>query len=154
MERPRTDVDRCRYEDEALVEAARRDPDAFGVLYQRYLPQVYRYLRARTGSPEDAADLAQHVFLKAWVAMPQYRPTGSRFAPWLFRIARNVVADFHRRRRPVTDVTLVPGPVWGNEESSPESVVLRREELARLDALYRALDPAKQELSHYASPPA
>ena len=76
MKNPQPPVDLSGGDDEALVEAARRDPEAFGVLYQRYLPQIYRYLRARTGNADDAADLAQQVFLKALAALPGYRPCG------------------------------------------------------------------------------
>lgn len=146
MEHPQPPVDLSEGDDEALVEAARRDPEAFGVLYQRYLPQIYRYLRARTGNADDAADLTQQVFLKALAALPGYRPCGRPFITWLLRIARNAVADFYRRRRPTVAFDLVPEATWGAGEESPESVVLRREELVLLQALYLRLDPAKQEL--------
>ena len=78
------------------------------MLYQRYLPQIYRYLRARTGNADDAADLTQQVFLKALSALPGYRPCGRPFITWLLRIARNAVADFYRRRRPTVVFDLVP----------------------------------------------
>lgn len=116
------------------------------MLYQRYLPQIYRYLRARTGNADDAADLTQQVFLKALAALPGYRPCGRPFITWLLRIARNAVADFYRRRRSTVAFELVPEAPWGAHQESPESIVLRREELALLQALYLRLDPAKQEL--------
>ncbi len=143
MENPQLPADLPRGDDEALVEAARRDPEAFGVLYQRYLPQIYRYLRARTGNSDDAADLTQQVFLKALAALPGYRLCGRPFLAWLLRIARNAVADFYRRQRPTVAFDLVEEATWGAGEESPESVVLSRAELARLQQLYLRLDPAK-----------
>src|SRR4051812_38705252 len=75
--------------DDALVAAARESSEAFGDLYRLYLPRVYRYLSTRTASPEEAADLTQQVFLRAFHALPGYRAKEAPFTAWLFRIARN-----------------------------------------------------------------
>lgn len=83
----------------SLIQAARLDPKAFGLLYQRYLTSIYRYLRARTPNEQAAADLTQQVFLKALASLPKYRPRGLPFAAWLFRIARNTAIDRYRRSR-------------------------------------------------------
>src|SRR4051812_40918795 len=82
-----------------LVQAARREPAAFEPLYRYYLSPVYRYLRLRTASDEEAADLTQQVFLRALAALPDYRSKGLPFSAWLFRIARNAAIDAHRRQR-------------------------------------------------------
>ena len=66
-----------------------------------YFARVYRYLRIRLQSEEDAADLTQQVFLKALDALPRYRTHGAPFAAWLFTIARHTLAD-RFRRHPVT----------------------------------------------------
>jgi len=74
-----------------------------GVLYDAYLPRVYRYCLARVGNPPDAEDLAEDVFFKVLGAIDsfEWRPIGdgqrSPFAAWLFRIAHNHVVSFHRR---------------------------------------------------------
>ncbi len=74
-----------------------------GVLYDAYLPRVYRYCLARVGNQADAEDLAEDVFLKVLGAIDgfEWRPIGdgerSPFAAWLFRIAHNHVVSFHRR---------------------------------------------------------
>ena len=86
-------------EEPALVDAARSDPAAFVELHARYEACVWRYLRARTATEEDAADLTQQTFLQALDGLPRYRERGLSFAAWLFRIARNVATDHHRRRR-------------------------------------------------------
>src|SRR5256714_13984737 len=82
----------------ALVRAARQEPSAFGTLYDRYLGRIYAYLRARTSTDEEAADLTQQVFLQALDALPRYREGRVPFAAWLFRIARNAAIDSYRRR--------------------------------------------------------
>src|SRR5687768_7689642 len=92
----------------ALVAAAQTDPAAFGTLYRHYLPQLYRYLRSRLPTDEEAADLTQHVFLKALEALPAYRRRDVPFAAWLFRIARNALIDAQRRKRPVVPWQAIP----------------------------------------------
>jgi RNA polymerase sigma-70 factor (ECF subfamily) len=87
-------------DERALVAAAQRDPAAFDALYRRHLSAVYRYLRARLPSDDEAADLTQQVFLKALEALPSYQERGLPFAAWLFRIARNAAIDATRARRP------------------------------------------------------
>lgn len=134
-------------EDEtALIEAAQRDPAAFAALYQRYLARVYRYVRARTHSEEDAADMTQQVFLKALDALPHYRPWGIPFAAWLFQIARHSVTDAYRRRRDTTSWDALPEMLQPGVEHGPEATILRQEALAYLQALLTQLDPSKREL--------
>lgn len=84
--------------DAELVLAARQDSRAFEALYRRYLPAVYRYLRARVESAEDAEDVTSAVFLDVLMGLAGYREQG-RFPAWLFTIARRH-AIAHRRRNP------------------------------------------------------
>lgn len=133
-------------DDAALVRAAREDPTAFGQLYDRYADRVYAYLRARTESEEDAADLMQHVFVQALDALPRYRGQGAAFAAWLFRIARNAATDFYRRRRRAVTWDLVPEAMQPIAEQDLEANILRREALGRLRELVAALDADTREL--------
>lgn len=87
-----------RHDDE-LVMAARRDLRAFGILYERHVPRVHDYLRARGATPEDAADLTAMTFERAMTHLDTYRADRSGVLPWLLRIARNAWIDQHRRRR-------------------------------------------------------
>ncbi|MBA2444166.1 MAG: hypothetical protein H0V49_02390, partial [Nocardioidaceae bacterium] len=59
--------------DEELALAARTDPDAFGILYRRHRLSVFRYLRTRTASDDDAAELTAVAFERALAAIPRYR---------------------------------------------------------------------------------
>ena len=130
----------------ALVEAARTQPQAFAALYQRYLTRIYRYLRTRANSEEDAADLTQQVFLNALDALPTYHERGLPFAAWLFRIARNVATDYHRRRRPTVTWDLVPETLQATGDGGPEAALLQQEALTRLRSMLARLDPDKREL--------
>jgi RNA polymerase sigma-70 factor (ECF subfamily) len=88
--------------DDDLVEWTRRGQrDAFGILYDRYLPLVYGYCHRLLGEREAAQDANSIVFTKALANLPSYRPSPTRnsFRPWLFTIAHNVIADELRARR-------------------------------------------------------
>jgi RNA polymerase sigma-70 factor (ECF subfamily) len=96
--------------DRSLVEAAQRDPAQFDALYRRYLAQVYSYAYYELGDHHDAEDATERTFLAALTGLPRFeeraRPDdgegASTFRVWLFRIARNAVANQrrHRRRHP------------------------------------------------------
>lgn len=132
-------------EDEALVVAARVRPEVFGQLYQRHVASIYRYVRTRTASEEEAADVTQSVFIKAMASLDKYRP-GSPFAAWLFRIARNASTDAYRRRRKTVGLDALPELALESLADSPEDVVLKHERLRRLRGLVARLDADKQEL--------
>jgi RNA polymerase sigma-70 factor, ECF subfamily len=100
--------------DRPLVEAARRDPSAFEPLYRRYLAQVYSYAYYELGDHHDAEDATERTFLLALTnlgrfeerAQPADGEGASTFRVWLFRIARNVVANQRRSRRRRPEVPL------------------------------------------------
>jgi RNA polymerase sigma-70 factor (ECF subfamily) len=127
-----------------LVRAAQEQPEAFGRLYELHVDAVYRYLRLRTGTP-DAADLTQQVFLRAFASLPKYQTRGLPFSAWLFRIARNLATDHHRRRGRNPD-ELLPGMVQADSAASPEQAALQTEMLGHLHALLGELDGEKREL--------
>ena len=91
----------------ALVEenlAERLDPSDFGQLYQQHRLSVYRYLRARVRSDEDALDLAAATFERAFANLARFRRRDGGVQAWLLRIARNTAIDAHRRHRFTVDL--------------------------------------------------
>lgn len=138
----------CRPENDetALLHAARQDPKAFGELYKHHLARIYSYMRARTPTDEDAADLSQQVFLQAFKSFPKYRDRGVPFVAWLFRIARNVATDAHRRSRATVSLDVVPESSYPADEEDPEAVALRREQILHARTLLSNLPPDKREL--------
>ena len=137
---------RAEDDEAALVEEARRDPASFAALHGRYEPRVYAYLRARSATPEDAADLTQQVFLHVLSALPRYRERGTPFAAWLFRIARNAATDYHRRRRHTVAWDLLPEALHPAAQGDPATEAIRREELLRLRAGLAGLPVEEREL--------
>jgi RNA polymerase sigma-70 factor, ECF subfamily len=92
-------------EDTDLIrQAARGAVEAFNLLVSRWEKRVYNYLLRITGNREDALDLTQDVFLKAYQNLRKLDDPG-RFAPWLYRIAHNEAYSMFRKRRPESDVS-------------------------------------------------
>ena len=84
----------------ALVEAARSDRAAFGRLYDRHFDAVYNYIARRVGGDVVLAeDLSAEVWERALTAIERYELRGLPFKAWLYRIAGNLIANHHRRRR-------------------------------------------------------
>ena len=120
------------------------DADAFGALYDRFQPEIVRYLTYRLRNAEAAEDLAQQVFLKAWQAIPRYEDRGVPFKAWLYRMAHNQMVDYFRSRRPTTDLEGVDLPV----ESEAEQRMLVQETHDQLrDALGRLSEDHREVLT-------
>lgn len=83
-------------EDNELVLLAKEDKEAFGEIYERYLTKIYNYVYYRTGNQQDAEDLTAKVFYRALSHIEKYEDKGVPFQAWLYRIAHNLVANFHR----------------------------------------------------------
>jgi len=81
-----------------LVEQAKQDPEAFGELYERNVDRIYHYIYYRIGNAEDAEDLTARTFYQALDNIHRYVEKGVPFIAWLYRIAHNLVANYHRAR--------------------------------------------------------
>ncbi len=132
-------------DEEGLVRAAQHDRAAFGPLYARYRDRLYTYLRTRTGTADDAADLTQQVFMQALEALPRYRSQGVSLAAWLFRIARNAATDWQRRQRPTVPWDAVPEAFHPSAPETADGALLQREAFAPLYALLATLDAPTRE---------
>jgi RNA polymerase sigma-70 factor, ECF subfamily len=89
-------------EDADLISRVRKgDVEGFNILVSRWEKRVFNYLLRLLGSPDDALDLSQDVFLKAYQNIRKLDDP-ARFGPWVFRIAHNEAYSFFRKRRPET----------------------------------------------------
>lgn len=122
-----------------LVEAARSgDPEAFGAVFDRCYPAIYRYAYARLGSVADAEDAAAEAFASALVALPRFRWRGAPFESWLLRIAASKVTDVARRAARLHQLPVPTAPGESDETSDPAQVVARAERRQHLlDAIER-----------------
>lgn len=137
--------DRPPDDERELVERAKQDPEAFGLLYERYVAQIYRYLYYRTGNPQDAEDLTARTFYRALEHLPRYQERGVPFMAWLYRIAHNIAVNWQRdrRRRPVVALDRVVTHTTGDD---PQEILEETEERERLMQAFQALAPERQEL--------
>ena len=144
--------------DRRLVEAARRDPTAFDALYRKYLAQVYSYALYELADHHAAEDATERVFLRALAALPRFReqadpgdsPEASTFRVWLFRIARNVIANERRslRRRPAAslEASIGAGLSVADPADIEASAALRDEAAGALRAVQALPDDRRRAL--------
>ena len=91
-------------EDADLISRVQKgDVEAYNLLVSRWEKRVFNYLLRITGSPDDALDLSQDVFLKAWQNIRKLDDP-ARFGPWLYRIAHNDAYSLFRKKRPETPI--------------------------------------------------
>lgn len=116
------------------------DAAAFGELYQRYLDPIYNYVFYRVNHREEAEDLTEAVFFKAWQALSENPPREIPFRIWLYRIAHNAVVDHYRTRKDQVGLEAISelrDPIAG-----PESTIAGWE---RSVALKTAIQQLKEE---------
>jgi RNA polymerase sigma factor (sigma-70 family) len=86
--------------DAELLEAAKRDPQAFRELYDRYAVWIRSWFKRQTGSETASLDLTAETFAQAWHALRRFRDMADgSAAPWLFGIARNLLRQYHKSNR-------------------------------------------------------
>ena len=104
-------------QDELLIRRAQRgDADAFEQLLLEHQKNVYNLCYRMAGNPDDAMDLSQETFLRAWRCLDQYQ-FASAFSAWLYRLCSNICIDFLRRRRRQQTVPLTFEDADGEEQT-------------------------------------
>ena len=128
-----------------LIDRARHDPTAFGELYERYVERIYAYIYHRVGNTQESEDLTARTFYRALDRLETYEDRGLPFSAWLFRIAHNLVANWHRdqsRRR-----FLPLDKLWRDSgDRSLESLIEQEERHAELWAAIERLPADRRDL--------
>lgn len=134
--------------DEAVARRVQAgEPEAFGVLLDRYQAKLSRYGRKFLADPEDAADIVQDIFIKAYENIQSF-DAARRFSPWIYRIAHNEFVNALKKRQSSRVVfgfdidTLIPHLA---APETADTAALERDVRRLLDVHLRALDPKYRE---------
>lgn len=126
-----------REDEQRLVERAKREPAAFGELYDLYFLQIYRFVYSRVHEQTAAEDVTSEVFMKALRSIGRYQDMGRPFSTWLYQIAANAVADRYRSVRTLEDIDEQHDLAGGGP--ALEDVAALRDELRRIWAAVEEL---------------
>jgi RNA polymerase sigma-70 factor (ECF subfamily) len=141
---PMTTAD--QFDEDKLIEQAKTEPEAFGQLYELYVEKIYSYVFYRIGNHHDAEDLTAKVFHRALNHIGNYNNKGVPFAAWLYRIAHNLVANWHRDNSRRQVVALEQISFTGNGQDTPQQVAERNNERELLLEAINKLPPERQKL--------
>lgn len=140
-------------EKKVIKRAAKGDADAFEQLVLTYQTPIYNLCLRMTGNPEDAADLTQEAFIKAWKNLGGFQ-FESAFSTWLYRLASNACLDHLRsvKRRPQISLTVEDDD--GEAQTldlpdaapSPEEAAITKEENEILARAMQALDEQQRQI--------
>jgi RNA polymerase sigma-70 factor (ECF subfamily) len=87
-------------EQEAIeIDLAKKNPEKFAPLYERYFLQIFKYVFKRVESEELANDICQQTFIKALTKIGSYQHKGLPFSSWLYRIAQNEINQEYRNKK-------------------------------------------------------
>lgn len=129
-----------------LINRAKTDKEAFGQLYELYVDRIYSYVYYRVGNSADAEDLTARIFVRAMQHIPTYEDQGVPFSAWLYRIAHNLIANWHRDRSRRKIISLEDIAQWHVQEESPEFTAQLMEDKTALLKAIRRLPTDRQEL--------
>ena len=125
-----------------IERAIQGDDEAFSLLYQENLKKIYNYIYYRTGNSHDAEDLTARVFQRALNHISKYKKTAVPFSAWLYRIAHNLVANWHRDNNRRKEVPLEEQTETKNKQEIPEREIEDRQEI---EFLLRAIHRLSQD---------
>lgn len=137
-------MNKNKTEPQLVEQALDGDSAAFGMLYEHYLDEIYNFVFYRVRSHQEAEDLSEGVFLKAWTALDENPPREVPFRLWLYRIARNTVYDHYRTRKEPLGLEAAMHLPDGSE--SPEAMVIHWERTEALKDKLQRLNEDYQEV--------
>lgn len=133
-------------EENAVRLASQGNAEAFTYIYEQNVTRIYNYIYYRIGSEADAEDLTARVFHRAFGHINSYVEKGVPFSAWLYRIAHNLTANWHRDNHRRKEVSLEEQYDIPLHEDMPELTLEKRQEKETLLKAIRRLPPARQQL--------
>jgi RNA polymerase sigma-70 factor, ECF subfamily len=132
--------------DGETVELAKSDPNAFGILYERFVGKIYNYIYYRVGDHHDAEDLTARTFQRALANISTFESRGVPVSAWFYRIAHNLVANWHRDRSRRQTIPLDSLVDQRSPLDSPQQMAERDEQCQALLRALRRLPDERQQL--------
>lgn len=130
----------------AVKLASAGDPEAFSYLYEQNVTRIYNYVYYRIGSEVEAEDLTSRVFHRAFGHVNTYVDKGIPFSAWLYRIAHNLIANWHRDNHRRKEVSLEEQLDIPGRGDLPERTVEQNQETEILLKAIRRLSGDRQQL--------
>ncbi len=132
-------------EQSLLEQAIQGEASAFGLLYDKYQPRLYRFIYLKVSHREEAEDLTHQVFLSAWQNIKHFQDQGLPISSWLYHIARNKVIDYYRTKKFTTDIDSLPEDLFGNEQD-PTAQAHAKFLLEKIALVLHELSPDQQDI--------
>lgn len=129
-----------------IKRAKKGDPDAFGMLYDYYFEQIYRFIYLKVNLKEDAEDLSHQVFLKALKKIKDYEERGFPFSAWLYRIARNEVIDFYRGDKQNTSLEDLENVLTGQDDKDIKDSIDFKIQIENVKKAIQKINPNYQDV--------
>lgn len=133
-------------DDEIIQSAVSGDPEAFNRLYEMYVDRIYNYIYFRIGNQYEAEDLTGRVFFRALNHIKTYQNRGLPFSAWLYRIAHNLVANWHRDNSKRKEVSLDDYTHLQSGFDTPENDVIHGIDNQKLIECIQKLPPDRQQI--------
>ncbi len=133
-------------DENAVALASRGDAEAFSYLYEKNVTRIYNYIFYRIGSASDAEDITSRVFYRAFGHINSYVEKGVPFSAWLYRIAHNLIANWHRDNLRRKEVPLEDHLELPQRSDQPERMLEKNQETELLLKGIRRITADRQQL--------
>jgi RNA polymerase sigma-70 factor (ECF subfamily) len=133
-------------ESDLISMASDGNSEAFGILYEKYIDQIYNYIYFRTSNGKDAEDICSRVFLRALKHIERYEDRGYPFSAWLYRIAHNLVVNWYRDSDRSEEISLSEQYPPPTIDGTVEERIEKMDEENRLMRMINSLSEDRKEL--------
>lgn len=112
-------------EEKKLVEEAKKNSQAFSILYEEYYSRIFGYILKRVSDVELAQDITSETFVKALEKIWSFKWKGISFSSWIYRIASNETVNFYRKKKIIVSLEKISEP---KSVSNPLEEIIRAQE--------------------------
>jgi RNA polymerase sigma-70 factor, ECF subfamily len=131
-------------DEELITRTKQGDSDAYGILYDRYVDALFRYIYYRLRDEQEAQDLTEETFIKVWETVKEKGTGIYNFKAWLYRIAHNLVVDHYRKSKEILSLDNIAALSDG--QPHPENIIQDEETQVQLMNAVAQLEPELQQL--------